>query len=100
MSQPKRARARRQPAGSTVPDDLAGARSSKSPIIPRPPRMPSDAASLPRAPLDLGELKGFEGTFTDGEAAAETLRCEPQPLSAERPTVPSPPSKTSGIRVR
>lgn len=70
------------------------------PKIPRPPRLPSDSASLPRAPLslDLGDLE----TFTDGEGAgdggAATTPCPAQPQSA-RPTVPTP-AKTSRIRRR
>jgi len=106
MGQPKRAGARRrqQPGGSTVPDEVLSPRSAKSPVIPRPPRMPSDSGSLPRAldvDLDFADVVGDPlGSFTDGEAAAPTEPCPAEPERTERPTVPVPSSKTSRIRLR
>ena len=104
MSQPKRVRARRptEPARATVPDDLIGVPSGKVPVIPRPPRMPSDSASLPRAPLslDFAELEELNRSFIDADSAATTERCPPEAQPLERPTVPASTSKTSGMRVR
>jgi hypothetical protein len=93
------------PGRSTIPDELGGFRSGGTPVIPRPPRLPHDSASLPRASLDLGldfaELAGLSDSFTEGDAVSPTMPCPPSSTaqdSKERPTVPSPSSKTSGVR--
>jgi hypothetical protein len=105
MGEPKRARVRRprhDAGGATIPDDLVPARSARTPTIPRPPRMPSDSASLPRAldpELDL-DRDDILDSFTATDGASPTVPCGAQPLHSERPTVPSPASKTSRVRVR